>query len=436
MSKSRSVVSVARSHAMVEALEERKLMSLTVDVRLAGGGTSASPTKVGQVINLEVWATAVGANTTGTDEGLQDLVGSFVSKNVSGFAALGTLKATISAPFNGNGSGTGTAQDLDGDGDIDLGTLQPSSPSNPDQNFFARSSTITITGGTPVTNGASWKMADLTFTVTKLGGGSTSIQFVPLNVTNSSNIIAVWREDGKGISAANSKFAPSSKGTLILGSSVTLKQNIGSISGKVWNDKNSNGIREATESGAGVWQVYIDANRNGKFDTGEVSIKSLASGNYTFPKLKNGKYQLRVVPQKKWRQTFPGSGYKNVTLPVGGAITGRNFGFTYNVIIPGNVFNDVNNNGVKDAGEAGLAGWRVFADADFNGLFNKKIDTGVLTDANGNFVINTLVGGKWLIVPSVSSTAKLSSQTSPFTVVKVASGTQAKSIRFGIHQTA
>jgi hypothetical protein len=418
---------------MVEALEERKLMSLTVDVRVAGGGTTASPTKVGQVINLEVWATATGANSVGTDEGFQDVLGSFVSKNISGFAALGTLKATISAPFNGNGSTSGTLKDLDGDGDIDVGTLDPGSVNNPDENFFARSNSITTTGGTAVSKGQSWKIADLTFTVTKLGSGTTSIQFIPENTTGNVLTIGVWREDGANASAGS---APFNKGTLVVGSAVTLKQNIGSISGKIWNDKNSNGTREATEPGAGVWQVYIDSNKNGALDTGELSVKSSAGGNYVFSKLKGGKYRIRIVPQAKWRKTFPGSSFRDVVLGIGTNVTGRNFGMTTNSIIPGSVFNDANNNGVKDIGEGGLAGWRVFADADFDGKFNKKIDTGVLTDANGNFVFNTLPGGKWLIVPSMTATSRLSSQSKPFTVVKVAAGAQAKAIKFGIFPNA
>src|SRR4051812_34277470 len=120
MANRRSVNSVSRSHPMLEQLEDRKLLSLVIDVRLAGGGTTITPTKVGQVVPLEVWATATGTNST-PDEGFQDLIGSFVSKNVSGFAALGTLKSTITAPFNQNGSNVGTLKDLDGDGDIDIG---------------------------------------------------------------------------------------------------------------------------------------------------------------------------------------------------------------------------------------------------------------------------------------------------------------------------
>jgi uncharacterized repeat protein (TIGR01451 family) len=52
--------------------------------------------------------------------------------------------------------------------------------------------------------------------------------------------------------------------------------------------------------------------------------------------------------------------------------------------ISGVKFNDANDNGVKDAGEVGLAGWTIFIDANANGVF----DTGersTVTDTNGAF---------------------------------------------------
>ena len=47
----------------MEQLEERRLMSATVDIRLAGGGQSATVTNVGQVINFEIWVNVTGANS-------------------------------------------------------------------------------------------------------------------------------------------------------------------------------------------------------------------------------------------------------------------------------------------------------------------------------------------------------------------------------------
>src|SRR5205823_9503276 len=105
------------------------------------------------VVNMEVWATAKGQNTTGTDEGLQDVFASFLSTNVSGGAALGTLKATNVAPLNQTASQPGVQQDLDGDGELDVGNLtHPLPQGHSADTFVARSNSQTTTGGTLTSN--------------------------------------------------------------------------------------------------------------------------------------------------------------------------------------------------------------------------------------------------------------------------------------------
>src|SRR5688572_22987312 len=55
---------------VIETLETRRLLSLTVDLRLPGGGKAIEVDTVGQEVNLEIWATVDGANASTTDEGL------------------------------------------------------------------------------------------------------------------------------------------------------------------------------------------------------------------------------------------------------------------------------------------------------------------------------------------------------------------------------
>src|SRR5262245_47578894 len=92
------------SGGFVEALEERRLMAATVDVRLAGGGQAATVTNVGQQIDFEVWVNVSGANNTGSDDGLQIIIGSLLSSNISGGAALGTTTMQVASPFDALGS--------------------------------------------------------------------------------------------------------------------------------------------------------------------------------------------------------------------------------------------------------------------------------------------------------------------------------------------
>src|SRR5688572_25600546 len=158
-----------------EPLESRELLSLTIDVRLAGGGKSATVTGVDQVIKMDVWAIVDGSNGS-ADEALMGIMGSFLSSN--GGAAKGDLWADLVSPFTAAGSDRGVQDDLDGDGDSDVGS---NDDSNADGFFIARSST-------PVSNGSgsgdtkSFKIGTLEFEVTQLlSGAETRINFEPRN---------------------------------------------------------------------------------------------------------------------------------------------------------------------------------------------------------------------------------------------------------------
>ena len=60
--------------------------------------------------------------------------------------------------------------------------------------------------------------------------------------------------------------------------------------------------------------------------------------------------------------------------------------------VSGNVFNDLNANRRKDAGEGNLANWKIFVDANRNGV----LDTGektAITDSYGNYKLTGLAAG-------------------------------------------
>src|SRR2546421_9693901 len=126
---------------VIERLESRQLLSLVIDLRLVGGGKSINVNAVGQIVKLEAWAVVKGANSSISDEAFHDGFGSFLSKNVSGGAALGTLSGTCTAPFNYLGSNNGTKTDLDGDTDLDVGSNINSKAT---EFFFARSRYATV----------------------------------------------------------------------------------------------------------------------------------------------------------------------------------------------------------------------------------------------------------------------------------------------------
>jgi hypothetical protein len=184
--------------AMIEALEERQLLTLTIDVRSPSGGKSAQVTSIGQVVNLQVWADITDPQTLPSEDGLQDVDGSFLSTNIGSGPVAGNLAATLVSPFNSAGSQNGTSQDLNGDGNLDVGSNNNSTVLN---FFLSRSMNLeTSANGTIVGNALEFEIGTLTYTVTSLNlNGEVDINFRPRNDLPTEPA-AVWKEDNLGIS--------------------------------------------------------------------------------------------------------------------------------------------------------------------------------------------------------------------------------------------
>jgi len=105
---------------MMEPLEARQMLSATIDLRTTSGGKNVTVSSVGQVVNLDVWAVVTGTDSNSANDGFQWAHGSFLSSDVGGGAAGGTLSASVQSPFDATASSNGTQVDLDGDGDLDL----------------------------------------------------------------------------------------------------------------------------------------------------------------------------------------------------------------------------------------------------------------------------------------------------------------------------
>ncbi|MFM6245448.1 MAG: Calx-beta domain-containing protein, partial [Dolichospermum sp.] len=95
---------------------------------------------------------------------------------------------------------------------------------------------------------------------------------------------------------------------------------LGGIKGSKWNDINSNGVWDTGEQALAGWTIYIDSNKNGQFDAGELSTVTDANGQYTFSNLGPGEYTIGEVAQTGWEQTYPTTPY-SIDLKTG-AITG------------------------------------------------------------------------------------------------------------------
>ena len=154
-----------------------------------------------------------------------------------------------------------------------------------------------------------------------------------------------------------------------------------SITGQAFLDSNANGALDSGENGIAGLTVFLDTNGDGKLESGEPSTTTDSNGDYTFANLGPGDYKVREVLQPGFQLTTStpadiiGQSGLNETV---------NFGNFQAITISGEVFNDINGNGVKETGDVGLSGWTVFLDANGNG----KLDTGELsatTDSSGDF---------------------------------------------------
>jgi hypothetical protein len=167
----------------------------------------------------------------------------------------------------------------------------------------------------------------------------------------------------------------------------------GSIAGVLYNDVNCNKKKDVGEALLANRRVYLDANNNARYDAGEATRLTDVAGAYSFTGLVPATYRVREVVPTNWRQTAPSGAY-TLSLASGQNIVKKNFGTTKRSAITGLVFNDLDGDGVRDAGEAGLFNWRAFIDADNDGIFDAG-EASVLTDANGKYRFDALKAGTY-----------------------------------------
>ena len=158
----------------------------------------------------------------------------------------------------------------------------------------------------------------------------------------------------------------------------------GSISGQKFNDLDGDGVKDAGEPGLSGWTIELDG--------GAQSTVTDGSGNYSFTNLTPGTYTITEVLQAGWTQTTTSPAA--ITVTSGSDVTGVDFGNFQNVSISGQKFNDLDGDGVKDAGEPGLSGWTIELDGGAQST---------VTDGSGNYSFTNLTPGTYTIteVPQI-----------------------------------
>lgn len=181
-----------------------------------------------------------------------------------------------------------------------------------------------------------------------------------------------------------------------------------SISGRIFDDANNDGLRSHDEEWLNAMVVTLvdsDGNFAEQAITSDIDFNGdgfidpeTERGWYTFAGLELGDYRVVKQAQVGWAQTSPS--FREFPIAASTTVDGlqsQSVDFGVRTLAPGSIsgtlFNDANDNSVQEASEVGLSGWKV-----------SLIDAGgyqvaeTTTDAAGAYEFNSLVPGNYFVV--------------------------------------
>ena len=186
-------------------------------------------------------------------------------------------------------------------------------------------------------------------------------------------------------------------------------QNTGSISSRVVNDVNHDGMAGADEPGLSGWLVKLESTGNEPLLR---ETRTNAEGRYLFRDVPFGDYDVTLPCDRQpslWGGTPNEFGVYSIALQPG---SHAEDGFAvipidtppsrpHTATITGRLVQDQDRDGDLEAAEPGIGGWEVTADLpDQPTCFPESIKT-VTTDTDGRFHFAGLVRGRWVLAPGV-----------------------------------
>lgn len=167
------------------------------------------------------------------------------------------------------------------------------------------------------------------------------------------------------------------------------------VSGYKFFDANRNGIRDSSEIGLSDFKIKLMKLTGNQFANYRQTTTD-SNGYYEFRNIPPNVYKVIEVPKIGWWQSYPDSFYivdmiSEVdfdTLDFGNYQIG--FGS-----VSGVLFNDINDNGIKDGDETGLAGWNVVLEG--NTYYNTFVSQSTITNSEGEYIIDNLLPGNYTI---------------------------------------
>ena len=174
------------------------------------------------------------------------------------------------------------------------------------------------------------------------------------------------------------------------------------IGDRLWYDWDGDGEQDSNEPGMAGVVVELD---NGACTVGVdcPTATTDANGNYSFTDLPSGDYTVLVrasslpagiVQTGDPDATLDGQHTLNATAP--GVYLDVDFGYQGTGSISDFVWNDLDGDGVQDAGEGGIGGVTVWVDLNNDGVQNAT-EPSAITDANGQYLISGLPAGTYTV---------------------------------------
>jgi len=231
------------------------------------------------------------------------------------------------------------------------------------------------------------------------------------------------------------------------------------VEGTVYADLNGDGAFNGDDVPAPGIFVFWDANRNGEHDSGENQVQTDVNGQYTLtiPATAMGTFAIGVIPPTDdWIPTDSGGdGIEEVFAGPGSPTQTVNFFLDPpndafppgGINEPGNligvVFNDLDEDGVRDTGEPGLANIRVFIDANENGSWDSGTETSVITTSNGSYIFADVAPNELYRIDvhienegTANAAWRMTQPLAGFREVQVGPGGTVTGIRFGLENRA
>jgi uncharacterized repeat protein (TIGR01451 family) len=209
---------------------------------------------------------------------------------------------------------------------------------------------------------------------------------------------------------------------------------LASVGDRVWNDLDADGVQDSGEPGIPDVRVILTFP-----DDSTIARLTDADGLYLFSDLVPGTYEVSIdattLPDN-YRQSFEqdstNDGSVLVTLYDASIITNIDFGYYIPASVGDRVWEDMNGNGLQDAGEPGIANVKVTLTLPDNSTLED------ITDANGNYLFPDLTPGDYTVsidpatLPdSVQQSFELDGTMNGAVAITLISDSQRRDVDFG-----